>query len=159
VEAEPKYFISDAFSVYTGLEFTRRPAWLLWQRENLIGSFAGREAQLSAGFDWTIGSRQELRLKLQAVAVTGELNQAYRVVGGNADETAEPVEDFSVANLGFQIRYRYELAPLSYLYVVYGRGGFDERNEANDLLGSVGDTFSLRDDEQLLVKFSYRFEN
>ena len=38
----------------------------------------------------------------------------------------EPVDDFSVSNLGFQIRYRYELAPLSYLYIVYGRGGYEE---------------------------------
>ena len=38
----------------------------------------------------------------------------------------DPIDDFSVSNLGFQIRYRYELAPLSYLYVVYGRGGFDQ---------------------------------
>ena len=38
----------------------------------------------------------------------------------------EPVDDFNVSNLGLQIRYRYELAPLSYLYVVYGRGGFEQ---------------------------------
>ena len=29
-----------------------------------------------------------------------------------------------VRNLGVQLRYRFELAPLSYLYVVYGRGGY-----------------------------------
>ena len=70
----------------------------------------------------------------------------------------DPVADFSLRNLGFQIRYRYELAPLSYLYVVYGRGGF-ERNEFSDELGGLlGDSFDLRDDEQLLVKLSYRFE-
>ena len=56
-----------------------------------------------------------------------DLRQAYRVdPAGNAIPTDEPVDDFSVSNLGFQIRYRYELAPLSYLYVVYGRGGFEE---------------------------------
>ena len=72
--------------------------------------------------------------------------------------TDEPVDDFNVRNLGFQIRYRYELAPLSYLYVVYGRGGFDEEPSTDDAGGLLGDSFSLRDDEQLLVKLSYRFE-
>jgi hypothetical protein len=45
------------------------------------------------------------------------------------------------------------------LYVVYGRGGFDQEpadGGAGDLLR---DSFQLRDEEQLLVKFSYRFEN
>ena len=30
------------------------------------------------------------------------------------------------SNLGVQLRYRYEFAPLSYLYVVYGRGGYEQ---------------------------------
>ena len=62
-------------------------------------------------------------------------------------------------NLGFQIRYRYELAPLSYLYVVYGRGGFDQEPTDEGAGGLLRDSFQLRDDEQLLVKLSYRFEN
>jgi hypothetical protein len=68
------------------------------------------------------------------------------------------VDDFSVSNLGFQIRYRYELAPLSYLYVVYGRGGYGENIFSEGTTRLLGDSFDLRDDEQLLVKLSYRFE-
>ena len=76
----------------------------------------------------------------------------------NAIDSDEPVDDFNVRNLGFQVRYRYEVAPLSYLYVVYGRGGF-RQDAFSDSTGSLlRDSFSLRDDEQLLVKFSYRFE-
>lgn len=61
-------------------------------------------------------------------------------------------------NLGLQIRYRYELAPLSYLYVVYGRGGYREEPEHRDSGRLLRDSFSLRDDDQVLVKLSYRFE-
>ena len=57
------------------------------------------------------------------------------------------------------MRYRYELAPLSNLYVVYGRGGFGLRQGyAAGAFEQFGDAFSLRDDEQLLVKLAYRFE-
>jgi hypothetical protein len=73
--------------------------------------------------------------------------------------TAEVVEDFSVRNLGVQLRYRFEIAPLSYLYIVYGRGGYEERSESDDRGRLLRDTFSLRDDDQLLVKLSYRFES
>jgi hypothetical protein len=63
-----------------------------------------------------------------------------------------------VRNLGFQIRYRYEVAPLSYLYVVYGRGGYRQDAFSDEPGHLLRDTFALRDDEQFFVKFSYRFE-
>jgi hypothetical protein len=158
LEVEPTYFVSDAFNLYVRMSASRTPDWLIWQRDNLIGSFDGRDASVSAGFNWTIGNRQELRLKLQAIGIDARLRQAYRVETGNAVATAEPVDDLSVRTFAFQLRYRYELAPLSYLYVVYGRGGYDQDVEPDSSARLIRDSFSLRDDEQLLVKLSYRFE-
>jgi len=58
-----------------------------------------------------------------------------------------------------QLRYRFEFRPLSYLYVVYGRGGYHQE-PVSDTAGSlVRNSFELRDNEQLLIKFSYRFED
>jgi len=68
------------------------------------------------------------------------------------------VDDFSLRNLGFQVRYRYMLAPLSDLYVVYGRGGFMLDEFSAGPREQLRDSFDLRDSEQLLVKLSYRFE-
>lgn len=159
VNIEPTYFVSHALNVYVGLYFSRTPDWLVWQRENLIGSFDGRESHFSAGFNWTLTHRQELRLKLQAIGVNAELRQGYRVdLMGNAVPSADSVDDFTVRNLGVQIRYRYEFAPLSYLYVVYGRGGYRQDGDDRDSGRLLRDSFSLRDDDQLLVKLSYRFE-
>jgi hypothetical protein len=97
---------------------------------------------------------------LQAITLNARVRQAYRVDGaGNAIASDDPVEDFSVRNLGLQIRYRYELAPLSYLYVVYGRGGYEEDEFATGSQRLLRNSFDLRDDDQLLVKLSYRFES
>lgn len=159
LEYEATYFISDAFSLYGGAYADETPDWLVWQFDNLIGSFRGREWHLNAGVNWNISARQELRVKMQALALDADNHDAYRVAdNGRAVASDDTVEDFSVANLGFQIRYRYELAPLSYLYVVYGRGGYDRNDYADDALPLLQDSFGLRDDEQLLVKLSYRFE-
>ena len=156
----PTYFVSDAFSVYVGLFGDWNPDWLVWQTGNLIGSFEENEVHFDAGLNWTIGSKQELRVKLQAIGLEGRVRQAYRVEpGGNAVQSSDPIGDIDVRTLAFQIRYRYELAPLSYLYVVYGRGGFDQEPTDEGARGLLRDSFELRDDEQLLVKFSYRFEN
>jgi hypothetical protein len=160
LDLEPTYFVNDAFSLYVGAYASRTPDWLVWQRDNLIGSFDGRESHFNAGFNWTMSSRQELRLKLQAIAIDARVREPWRVdPTGTAILSEDEIDDFSVRNLGFQIRYRYEVAPLSYLYVVYGRGGFDQQADTESPNRLLRDSFSLRDDEQLLVKFSYRFEH
>ena len=160
VNVEPIYFVSDAFNVYVGLTVSRTPDWLVWQQDNLIGSFDARQTDLNAGFNWTLSHRQELRLRLQAIALNADLRQGYRVdAAGNAIPATDPVDNFSVRNLAFQIRYRRELAPLSYLYIVYGRGGYRQDEFADDSGRLLRDSFRLRDDEQLLIKLSYRFES
>ena len=159
LELEPRYFVSDALNLYVGLELEHKPDWLVWQQDTLFGSFERHQTNVSAGFTWIMTSRHELRLKLQAIGLDARLRQAYRVdAAGNSIPTDEPVSDFSVSNLGVQLRYRYEFAPLSYVYVVYGRGGFEQENTAPGSDQAVRDSFSLRDDEQLLIKVSYRFE-
>jgi hypothetical protein len=77
---------------------------------------------------------------------------------GRGVASNDPVQPFSLRNMGFQVRYRYELAPLSNLYVVYGRGGFGYDPYAAGAFHQFNDAFSLRNDEQLVVKLAYRFE-
>jgi hypothetical protein len=159
---EPTYFVSDAFSLNAGLTVIRRPDWLIWQgaaQGNLVGAFDGRETRLTAGLDWSIDGRQELRVKLQSIGVGARMHHAWRFdPNGYAIAAGDTVEDFSVRTLGFQIRYRYELAPLSYLYVVYGRGGYQQEAFTDETGQLLQDAFELRNDEQVLVKLSYRFE-
>jgi len=159
VHVEPKYYISDAFNVYVGVLHDFTPDWLIWDHDNLIGSYRERQTNFDLGFNWIVTNKHELRLKLQAIGLSADLQQAYRVVNGNPVPTNEPVSDFSVENLGVQLRYRYEFRPLSYLYVVYARGGYQQNNYADDTGNLVQNGFKLRDDEQFFVKFSYRFEN
>jgi hypothetical protein len=159
VHVEPKYFISDAFNVYAGVLHDFTPDWLIWDHDNLIGSFREHQTNFDLGFNWIMTNRHELRLKLQAIALSADLQQAYRVENGSAVPTSDPVDDFSVETLGVQLRYRYEFKPLSYLYVVYARGGYQYDPTSDDTGSLVRDSFSLRDDEQFFVKFSYRFEN
>jgi hypothetical protein len=83
----PTYFVNDAFSIYAGPYYEHTPDWLVWQHDNLIGRFDEHTLQLDAGFDWSIGNRQELRVKLQAIGLDARLRGAYRV-GGNGRAVA-----------------------------------------------------------------------
>ncbi|RNF86529.1 DUF5916 domain-containing protein [Montanilutibacter psychrotolerans] len=165
LELEPTYHVNDSLSFVTGLELNHNPDWLLWRGGNLLGTYRSDSLFLNAGAVWLIDSKQELRVKLEAIGLDARAQQAWRVApDGRALAVDEDIPDFSLRNLGFQIRYRYELAPLSHLYIAYVRGGsmFDEFE--HDSANGQGvdqqffDAFDLRDSEQLLVKLAYRFE-
>ncbi len=159
---EPTYHVDDTLSFNTGLEARHNPDWLLWRGDNLLGTFRSDMLFLNAGITWLVGGRQELRVRLETIGLHAKARQAYRVAAdGEPVAVKEVLPDFALHNLGFQVRYRYELAPLSYLYVAYVRGGslYDEDVGSRfDALRDFTDAFELRDSEQLLVKLSYRFE-
>jgi len=157
---QPTLHLSDSLSLQGNLSLQHNPDWLLWRGGDRLGSFRADTARLGLNLQWQLGHRQELRVKLETIALDARLRQAWQVgPGGRPVPTGEPIPDFSLANLGFQVRYRYELAPLSDLYVVYGRGGGLLEDGSRPLADLLGDATSLRDAEQLLVKLSYRFAN
>jgi hypothetical protein len=157
---KPIYFFSDAFNVFTTLYYETTPNWVIWQHDNLVGTFDEEAIQLDAGLNWTIGDKQELRVKLQALGLDAPLKNAYRAaLDGTPVKTNDHIDDLSLRQLGFQVRYRRELAPLSDLYIVYSRGGYRQNDFSDDVMDLFADSFSLHDDEQILVKVSYRFEH
>jgi hypothetical protein len=159
----PTYFITDAFSIFAGASYEWDPNWMIWQDRgtqvsNLVGAFDGRTVGIDSGVNWNFGNKQELRVKLQTLAVGAKLRQAYEIdPEGRAVPSDEHVDGLGVANLGFQIRYRYEIAPLSNLYIVYNRGGYEQDTE--DEVGSqFRRGFGLKDIQEGLVKVAYRLE-
>lgn len=159
-EVRPTLHLNDALNLSVGLRLQHNPDWLLWRGGNRLGSFESDTVRLSSTLQWQIGTRQALRVKLEAIALDAELRQAWRVAAdGTPVRSDDPIPDFTLRNLGFQVRYRYELAPLSDLYVVYARGGLALEDGSRSLSDLLGDTFSLRNDEQFLIKLSYRFAN
>ena len=72
-------------------------------------------------------------------------------------QDADP-EDFSLSRLTAQLRYRWEIGPLSDLFVVYTRGNQFTYDAADHGFGTLW-TDSLRDPvvDMLVVKLRYRF--
>ncbi len=158
-QVQPTYFVNDDLSLYVTLYAEYTPQWMLWSAGNLMGTFDEHAQQLDAGVNWNIGSSHELRVKMQALGLDANLRQAWRTDSdGTPIPTNDQIDDFSLSNLGFQVRYRWEFKPLSYLYVVYGRGGDVFNEYSQDVGNALADSFDLRDSEQLVVKLSYRFE-
>jgi len=166
-ELTSRYFFSDSANVEATLSLEHNPDWLLWRGERAGGApslatYRSNQIFASAAGTWLIGRRQELRVKLEAIGLDATALRSYTLAPeGRAVPAALRHDDFGLGNLGFQVRYRYELAPLSDLYIAYVRGGgmFDERMDGEfRATRQFLDAFDLRDSEQLLVKLAYRFD-
>jgi hypothetical protein len=132
--------------------------WLVWQQGNLFGAFESDRLDFDFRMDWIPAPRHEIRLKLQWIGIDAELGQAYRTdPRGNLLKVTDTVPDFTISNLGLQIRYRYEFGPQSELFLVYGRGGFDfVEDDPRSLNGLLRDVDRVRDADQFFVKVRYR---
>jgi hypothetical protein len=132
--------------------------WLLWESDNLFGSYRSKRFDLDFRLDWIPSPRHELRIKWQWIGIDASARDAYRTdPAGNLRVVSETLRPFTVSNLGLQLRYRYELAPMSELFIVYARGGFamaaDDERDLGALFRDQGD---VRDADQFLIKFRYR---
>ena len=112
--------------------------------------------------EYFINAKQQLRISLQWVGIKAREKDFYLVPlePGDLIEVAKPAgpaDDFSVSQVSFQARYRWELAPLSDLFIVYTRLA-----SQGALLGSESfkDIFDNAWNEPLgdsfVVKFRYR---
>jgi hypothetical protein len=132
--------------------------WLLWEDGNRFGSFRARRLDYDFRLDWIPAPRHELRVKWQWIGIDAELRRAYRTdAAGNLLPSADPVPPFTVNNLGLQVRYRYEIGPMSELFLVYARGGYnfidDDERGVNELFRDMTD---VRDADQFLIKLRYK---
>ena len=157
--AELAFFASDTLTADGSLSWTDSDDWLIWEQDTLFGRFEREQLTSEVNLNWFPAPSHEVRVKLQWLALAAQDARAERITaGGDLQPSPDTIEDFTVNNLGVQIRYRWEFAPQSDFYVVYGRGGFielqDDRSDFGELLDAA---LSLRDSDQLLVKVRKRF--
>lgn len=145
------------------IDFTLNPTWsrdwLIWQQDDRFAGFSKRQVTGGIGTSWFPAEKHEVRLRTQWYVIDAEGEQGYRIgSGGRLVASNDPVNGFAVINFGLQLRYRYEIAPLSDLYIVYSRGGLERIDDPNQgMMGLLADSAGLRNSDQFLVKLRYRF--
>jgi hypothetical protein len=133
--------------------------WLIWMQDTQFGQFSRQKVTGEISSNWFPFEGHELRLRAQWIAIDAVAKQSYGIGDeGRLVPDTEPLEDFAALNFGFQIRYRWEIAPMSDLYLVYSRGGMDRfENPEGSTWDLLRDSSSLRDSDQVLVKLKYKF--
>ncbi len=99
---ESSYAFNDNLSVFMGLELQRNPDWTLWSWDNLLGTYGSEQILLNAGTVWLIGSKQELRMRLEALGLEAESKRSWRLAAyGRPVPSNDVLENFALRNLGF----------------------------------------------------------
>ena len=145
------------FSIY--YQHLEEEQWLNWIQDNLLGIYSRKQRTTVADLNWFVGDKHELRVKAQMVGFTARDPKPYL---GDSLGQLNPVnislDPFTLSDLAFQIRYRYEILPLAYLYVVYSRGGrIIQTDLENDLEEIYKRPWNEPQADTFTVKVRYRF--
>lgn len=150
----------DNLSMSLNVSHSDKNGWLLHQEDRNFTAFNGTQWQPVFSMEYFPNAKQQLSVSMQWVGIRAVEDRFYTLDANSTRliEGAKPpgdTDDFSVSQLNFQVRYRWQIAPLSDLFVVYTKGdrqrtglmAFDDlfRDNWNDPLG-----------DQLVVKLRYR---
>ena len=138
---------------------TKETNWLNWVNDNLLATYDRKQRRTTGSVQWVEGTKHELRVKAQMLAFTARNPKAY--LGdtyGNLNPYQFSLPPITVSQLAFQVRYRYEIKPLAYLYVVYTKGGRVSMNDEEDSLHELYKRpWNDPQSDNFTIKVRYRF--
>ena len=167
LEAALNWRPSDRFNVSLEASVQDREDWLLHQGRSLFATFQATQWQPKLAFDYFISARQQFRVTLQWVGIKARERDFYAIPARPDDliPIAKPTGpgarasyDFSLSQMSFQARYRWEIAPLSDVFVVYSRQSDSTQLLADEEFSDVfSDSWNAPLADALVVKLRYRF--
>lgn len=152
---------NDRFAFEFDVFYRDRHGWLLHQEDKNFTTFDAEVWTPKISADYFITAKQQLRASLKWVGIKAQEKEFFLIPSRPGDLI--PVEkppgesdSFSLSQMSFQLRYRWEIAPLSDVFVVYTR-----LVDSGSALKSFSDTFSDGYDDPLgnflVLKLRYRF--
>ncbi len=153
----------DRFALDFDLTFEKQTNWLVHMGDRNITGFNAFNIMPSLSMDYFISAKQQLSLKLQWVGINADESEYWTVpeaAGGLIPRykmIEDPKDDFTVSQMTVQLRYRWEIAPLSDLFIVYTRGANLPNQGDQDFDYLFRDALSEPIIDVLTMKLRYRF--
>ena len=121
---------SSRFGVEFKVNYDDRHGWLLHQGNDLFATFDAQQWLPQVSVEYYISARQQVRLAFQYIGIKAREDEFFRIP--NRPDDLIPIDkptgpgararyDFSVSQYNLQLRYRWEFAPLSDIFLVYTR--------------------------------------
>ncbi len=167
IEAALNWRPSDRFNVSLEASVQDRKDWLLHQGRSLFSTFQATQWQPKLAFDYFISARQQFRVTLQWVGIKARERDFYAIparpddlipIAKPSGPGARASYDFSLSQMSFQARYRWEIAPLSDLFLVYSRqADITQKLGDEDFADVFSDSWDAPLADTLVMKLRYRF--
>ena len=141
----------------------QRDGWLLHTGDRNFATFSATDLQPVVKADFFFNARHQMRLTLQWAGIDAADLTYLRVPISEGwleprDEVPEDGdEDFTISRLTGQFRYRWEIGPLSDLFVVYTRGSNLVRGSGYEYDELFLDALREPIVDYFIVKLRYRF--
>ena len=154
---------ADRIRLIAGVNYQKGDSWLVWQGETTFTAFASEQWSLNLNLGVFFTAEQHLQFQAQWVAVKAFESRRYVIPGATyLEEVARPAGEaasrFTISDLVLQARYRWQIAPLSDLFIVYNRrGNLPAGAQRGGFTSLISESFSTPEQEGLLVKLRYRF--
>jgi hypothetical protein len=160
-----EYQPTARFSAKLDLNYESSDGWLLHDTGTDFTRFNSERLRPKFELSYFFSAAQQLRISLQWIGIKAFERDRWQLLTRRGDLTLDsrepsanaPGRDFSISRLSFQARYRWELAPLSDLFLVYTRGS----DLPSDVQTSFSDLFQDALDQalvdSLVFKLRYRF--
>jgi len=151
----------DRFALNFQVRHFKRKGWLLHQEDRNMTAFDAEQWTPSVSAEYFISARQQLKFSLQWVGIKAREREFYRVPDESGDlievvKPAGPTDSFSLSQMALQLRYRWEIAPLSDVFVVYTRQ-VDQGSRLKSFSESFSDGYDNPVLNALVFKIRYRF--
>jgi hypothetical protein len=160
ISSDITWYPNEKLNINFSLNPQRSSDWLRWIRGKQIGGFSKDQLTSTIGLNWFPAESHEIRLRTQWYSINAKAEKSYNIgADGHLIADNVPIKDFTANRFALQLRYHYEIAPMSDLYISYSRGGNDYM-EDNDqgIFSLLSDSISLRNSDQIYIKLSYRFK-
>lgn len=154
---------TDRFSFNLDLSYTDRESLLVHRGGGRYTSFEAHQWAPRLESSYFVTAKQQLRISMQWTALKAFEDRFWRVNTAKRDflmPVAKPnatPDDFVISRMTFQLRYRWEIAPLSDLFVVYTRGSNLPANSFMDFPELLEQSWNDKIVDTFAVKLRYRF--
>lgn len=155
----------DNIALAAEIAYDDRDLWLLHQERQNFTGFQAEQWRFDMSFDYFLTARQQLSMALQWVGIEALEDRFYTLPANlstnrhdlvRGSKPAGPTDSFGLSQLNFQLRYRWQIAPLSDLFVVYTKGD-NRRSAVMDFDEMLQNSWDNPLGSQLTVKLRYRF--
>jgi hypothetical protein len=152
---------TDGMSLDFDLRYRDRSGWIVYQGARNFGRYDAGDLQPRLRFNWFATATHQIGFTFQWVGVRANERGFFAVPEGHGRlvpaERTRPDHDFTVSIFTIQARYRWEIAPLTDLYIVYNRGSTLPNQFGASYSSLLSDAFRDPIIDSFVAKLRWRF--